>query len=125
RAIPAVQATMSTSPSPPSDDYWAEELQQMYAARKKTPEPLGDRPLIVLAAGKRSTRPSDTSPDFWNELQKEKDEQIADLVRLSRNVKLVRDPSSGHHIHVDNPELVARSIEEVIQAALQGKRLAP
>jgi hypothetical protein len=46
-------------------------------------------------------------------------------VRLSRNAKLVRDPSSGHHIHVDNPELVAQSIEEVIQAALQRKRLSP
>ena len=97
----------------------------MYEARKKTPEPLGDRPLIVLAAGKPSTRPPDTPPDFWNELQQEKDGQKADLARLSRNTRLVRDPSSGHHIHVDNPELVAGSIEEVIQAALQGTRLSP
>jgi pimeloyl-ACP methyl ester carboxylesterase len=80
----------------------------------------------VLAAGKSSIRPSsDTPPELLNELQQEKDDQKADLARLSRNAKLVRDPSSGHHIHVDNPELVARSIEEVIQAALKGTRLSP
>jgi pimeloyl-ACP methyl ester carboxylesterase len=125
RAIPPVQATLSKSPSPPADNFWAEELQQMYEARKKTPEPLGDRPLIVLAGGKPSTRPADTPPDLWNEIHKEKADQKAELARLSRNGKLVRDPSSGHHIHVDNPELVARSIEEVIQAASQGKKLSP
>jgi pimeloyl-ACP methyl ester carboxylesterase len=125
RAIPAVQATMTTSPSPPSDNYWAEELQQMYESRRKTPLPLGDRPLIVLAAGRLLTRAPDTPIDFWNELQQEKYDQKADLARLSRNSRLVRDPSSGHHIHVDNPELVARSIEEVIQAASQGTRLSP
>src|SRR5262249_17564641 len=126
RPIPAVQPTMITAPSPPSENYWAEELQQMYESRKKDPEPLGDRPLIVLAAGKSSTQPGgDTPPDLWNELQREKNDQKSDLARLSRNSKLVRDPTSGHHIHVENPELVARSIEEVIQATSQGTRLSP
>ena len=63
--------------------------------------------------------------EYPKELQKEKDDQKADLARLSRNAKLVRDPSRGHHLHVDNPELVARSIEESIQVALQGTRLSP
>jgi pimeloyl-ACP methyl ester carboxylesterase len=97
----------------------------MYESRKKTSQPLGDLPLIVLAAGNTLARSSDTPADFWNELQKENDDQKADLARLSRNAKLVRDPSSGHHIHVDNPELVARSIAEVVQAASQGTRFAP
>jgi len=43
---------------------------------------------------------------------------------VSRNSKLVRDPSSGHHIHVDNPTLVAKAIEEVVVATMKGTRLA-
>jgi pimeloyl-ACP methyl ester carboxylesterase len=125
RAIPPVQATMTTSTSPTWNEYWPEELQQMYESRKKTPEPIGDRPLIVLAAGRPPTRPPDTPTDLWNEIQREIYDQRGDLARLSRNSKLVRDSSSGHHIHVDNPELVARSIEEVIWAASQGTKLSP
>jgi pimeloyl-ACP methyl ester carboxylesterase len=110
RAIPPVQATMTTSTSPTWNEYWPEELQQMYESRKKTPEPLGDPPLIVLAAGRPPTRLPDTSTDLWNEIQREIYDQRGDLARLSRNSKLVRDPSSGHHLHIDNPELVAWSI---------------
>ena len=47
------------------------------------------------------------------------------LVLLSRNSKLIRDPSSGHHIQTDNPQLVARAIEEVVEAVVRGTRLDP
>jgi hypothetical protein len=36
----------------------------------------------------------------------------------------VRDPSSGHHIQVDNPRLVAEAIEEVVTAATKRTTLA-
>jgi pimeloyl-ACP methyl ester carboxylesterase len=96
----------------------------MHESRKSNPEPLGDRPLIVLAADKPSTRPAETPEDLWNDLQRERSDHKADLARLSRNSKLVRDPSSGHHIHVENPELVVRAIEEVIETAVRQTRLS-
>jgi pimeloyl-ACP methyl ester carboxylesterase len=108
----------------PDDDYLAEELQQMYLSRKANPEPLGKRPLIVLAAGKRPAPPG-TSEDLWTQIRLEKDGQRIDLSRLSRNSRFILDPSSGHAIHIDNPKLVARSIEEVLAAASKGLALTP
>jgi hypothetical protein len=32
---------------------------------------------------------------------------------------------SGHNIQVDNPQLVARAIEEVVEAAVKGTKLSP
>jgi pimeloyl-ACP methyl ester carboxylesterase len=108
----------------PDDDYLAEEMQQLFLTRQTNPVSLGIRPLIVLAAAKPSTPPG-TSQEFAEQLGREKDEQMSDLAKLSRNSKLIRDPSSGHNVHVDNPQLVAGSIEEVVDAALKGTRLAP
>lgn len=109
----------------PGDDYLAEEFQRMYLSRKANPEPLGDRTLIVLAAGKQQPPPPGTSEEIWKKLVQEKNEQKTDLARLSRNSKFIRDPSSGHNIHTDNPQLVARAIEEVVEAATKGGRLVP
>ena len=103
----------------PEDDYMAEEFQQMYLSRKANPEPLGNRPLIVLGAGKRP-KPPGTSDEKWKELRQERDEQVQDLAHLSRNSKFILAPSSGHAIHNDDPELVARAIEEVLEAASKG-----
>lgn len=80
--------------------------------------PLGDRPLIVLA-GTRAGPNVSTS----EEIAREKAAELEDQPRISRNSKLVRDPSSGHHIHVDNPRLVADAIEEVVTAAMNGTKL--
>jgi pimeloyl-ACP methyl ester carboxylesterase len=108
----------------PEDDYLAEEFQQIYLSRKTNPEPLGKRPLIVLAAGKRQ-RPPGTPDDLWAQIRVEKDGQKVDLSRLSSNSKFVLDPSSGHNIQADNPQLVARAIEEVLAAVTKGAPLSP
>lgn len=108
----------------PDEDYLAEELEQMFLSRKHNPEPLGKRPLIVLAAGRRS-RPPGTSEDFWAQLRVEKDGQKIDLSQLSSNSRFVLDPSSGHAIQIDNPQLVARAIEDVLAAASKGVALTP
>jgi pimeloyl-ACP methyl ester carboxylesterase len=121
--------TAITSPQPqgydPAQDYLAEEFHQLYLARKANPEPLGDRPLIVLAPTRPDRPPPGTSDDLWNELRLEKGDQAMGLVLLSRNSKLVRDPLSGHNIQVDNPQLVARAIQEVVEAAVKGTKLSP
>ena len=125
RAVPAPRREGKASTQyNPDDDYLAEEFQQIYLSRKANPEPLGKRPLIVLAAGRRPAPPG-TSEDLWAQLRVEKDGQKIDLSRLSSNSKFVLDPSSSHAIHTDNPQLVARAIEEVLAAAAKGIRLAP
>ena len=108
----------------PEDDYSAEEFQQIYLARKTNPEPFGKRPLIVLAAGKRP-QPPGTPDELWAQIRVEKDGQRIDLSRLSSNSKFVLDPSSGHNIQADNPQLVARSIEEILAALTKGVPLSP
>lgn len=108
----------------PDDDYSAEEFQLLYLSRKTIPVPFGDRPLIVLAAGKRPPPPG-TSDTLWAPMRIEKDGQRIDLSRLSNNSKFVLDPLSTHAIHLDNPQLVARSIEEVLTAVSTRARLKP
>jgi len=108
----------------PEDDYMAEEFQQMYLSRKANPETFGGRPLIVLGAGKRP-QPPGTSDEMWKQLRQERDAQVVDLAQLSRNSKFILDPASSHGIHSDNPQLVARAIEEVLDAAVQGTKLVP
>jgi hypothetical protein len=109
----------------PAQDYLAEEFQQIYVSRIANPETLGDRPLIVLAPTRPDRPPPGTSDDLWNELRLEKGDQAMGLVLLSRNSKLVRDPSSSHNIQLDNPQLVARVIAEVVEAAVKGTKLDP
>ena len=108
----------------PNVDFLAEEFQLLYLSRQANPRTLGDRPLVVLAAGKR-TKPPGTSDELWKEIVKEKEEQVRALTQLSNNSKFFQDPESGHLIHHDNPELVAHSIEEVILAILKKSKLSP
>jgi len=103
----------------PEDDYMAEEFQQIYLARQTDPEPLGDRPLIVLGAGKRPPPPG-TSDDLWKKLRAEKDEQVRDQASLSRNSKFILAERSGHAIQSDDPQLVAGAIKEVLEAVSKG-----
>jgi len=51
-------------PSSPNDDYMAEEFQQIYLTRRSNAVPLGDRPLIVLAAGVHPAPPG-TPDELW------------------------------------------------------------
>lgn len=125
RPIPEpVREGRSSTQYNPADDYQADEFQQIFLSRKTDPQPLGNRPLVVLAAGKRPPPPG-TSEELWKRLRQEKDEQKIDLARLSRNSKFVLDPSSGHDIEIDDPQLVAHAIEEVVDAVSTGARLVP
>ena len=96
------------------------DFQEVYLARQADPVPLGDRPLIVVV-GTRATEPGASMPE---DVAREKAAEDEDHSRISRNSKLVRDPSSGHHIHVENPKIVADAIEDVVSAAMKGTKLA-
>lgn len=107
----------------PSNAYFEGELQRLYMARRANREPLGDRPLIVLAPMRQDPPPPGTSDDLWSELRVEKDDQAMGLMLLSTNSKVIRDRTSGHQIQTDNPALVARAIEQVIEAVVRGTRV--
>jgi pimeloyl-ACP methyl ester carboxylesterase len=109
------------------EDYWPEELQQMHATRRANQHPLGDIPLVVLAAGKQEGGgpPPGLSADEWKRLTEEKRRQKADQASLSSNSKFVVDPKSAHHIHLDDPALVIDSIREVVEAVRHHGRFDP
>ena len=107
-------------------DFWAEELQAMYVARAKTPYQLGDKPLVVLLARPGAGNPPpDVSAEEWKRINEEKRQQKIGLANLSRNSKLIVAERSGHHIQLDEPQVVADAIHLVVDAVGRRSRLAP
>jgi pimeloyl-ACP methyl ester carboxylesterase len=99
-----------------TDDYWPEELQAMFVARAANPAPLGDKPLIVLVAGKVEPAPPDVSADEWKRMADEKRQQKVGMVSLSRNHELIIAEESEHHIQLDQPELVVSAMQRVVES---------
>lgn len=89
----------------------AEELALMIADQKKKEHPLGDIPLIVLTAGRQEYGPDEQA------VEDDRKKYQAALAKLSRNGKQVIAMGSGHHIQIEDPELVIKSIREVVTAA--------
>lgn len=94
----------------------AEELAALLAERKKKESPLGDMPLIVLSRG----LPDDESSRA-KEAQEGHNRLQAENVRLSRVGKQVIAKRSRHHICIDEPDLEASSIREILDAARKYK----
>lgn len=88
-----------------------EELAAMLAEQKKKEHPLGDMPLVVLSRG----IPEHEGPNGQAVEEEHKRNQAA-LVRLSRIGKQIIAARSGHHILLDEPELVATSIRDIVAA---------
>jgi pimeloyl-ACP methyl ester carboxylesterase len=89
--------------------YLAEEFAEIYAARQKQEYPLSDTPLAVLI------RPSN------DEVRRQKIE----FTMLSRNSTLIEAEKSGHHIQLDEPEVVTSAIRQVIDAVQRHTKLLP
>lgn len=107
-------------------DFWAEELQVMYAARARTPHRLGDKPLMVLLSKPGlGDPPPGISADEWQRVNEEKRRQKVGLTDLSRNSKLVVAERSGHHIQLDEPSVVTNAIRSVVEAVRLRTKLAP
>jgi pimeloyl-ACP methyl ester carboxylesterase len=90
----------------------AEELGMLRAQRTRTAPVLVDLPLIVLSRG----LPEDSSPAGRTGEEEHNRDQTA-LVALSRNGKQVVAKRSGHHIPLDEPDLVVAAIGDVLAAA--------
>jgi len=92
--------------------YEHEELAAMRAERAKREHPLGDLPLIVLTRGVSE----EDGPDGKAFAAEHRQEHAA-VAALSRKGKLIVATHSGHHVQIDEPELVIQAIRDVLTAA--------
>ncbi len=102
--------------------YLPEELEQLYQQTAQHPQPLGDKPLLVLtrdAAG-YPRAPEGMTVEEGNAARKRLQ---AELAHLSRNSKIVVIRDTAHEIHLDQPSVVSDAIREVVEAARVGGRL--
>jgi hypothetical protein len=106
--------TLTPSEQKHFDDWLPEEFQQVHDSRKDHAHPLGDIPLVVLAAGKGE----------GNAYEPARAAQLTDMETLSTNSKGFIDESSYHGIPIENPELVTRSVREVYLAAKTHRRVS-
>jgi pimeloyl-ACP methyl ester carboxylesterase len=105
-----------------ADDYWAEELRDIYESRRRHPAPLDSLPLEVLAAGATPPVPPEVSADTWRALNEEKRAQRADLATLSARGRLVVVERSGHHIQLDAPGAVVEAVQRILDQSRRGQR---
>ena len=88
----------------------AEELAGMIADLKNKEYPLGEMPLIVLTAGNAEFGPTEQA------LEDDRRKNQAALATLSRKGKQIIAVGNGHHIQIENPELVTKSIRDLVTA---------
>jgi pimeloyl-ACP methyl ester carboxylesterase len=86
-----------------------EELAVLRAERSKSEHPLGDMPLIVLTRGKSE----EEGPD-GKAFEAEHRRDHAAMAAMSRNGKLIIAEHSGHHVQIDEPELVIKAIRDTL-----------
>ena len=89
-----------------------EELAGLRAERAKSEHPLGDMPLIVLTRGK-----SEEEGPEGKALEAEHRRDHVAIAAMSRNGKLIIAEQSGHHVQLDEPELVVKAIRDALAAA--------
>jgi pimeloyl-ACP methyl ester carboxylesterase len=101
-------------------DFLPEELARIYSERSKTKYPLGDIPLIVLT---RATSKSDVAENATKKQLRESHDRLqADLASLSTNGKQIIAKNAGHHVQLDDPELVTEAIAQMVNAIRQSTR---
>lgn len=86
-----------------------EELAGLRVVRTKQDFPLDAMPLVVITRGISEEEGPDNK-----KLEAEHREDHADMARMSRNGKLLIALRSGHHVQLDEPELVVTAIQKVI-----------
>jgi pimeloyl-ACP methyl ester carboxylesterase len=88
-----------------------EELAGLRADRVRREFPLDDMPLVVITRGISE----ESGPD-GKIFEAEHRQDHATLARMSRNGRFVVAERSGHHVQVDEPELVVTIIQELLVA---------
>jgi pimeloyl-ACP methyl ester carboxylesterase len=87
-----------------------EELALLRAERQKNDELYGDMPLVVI-----TRYLSDEGGPDGKEFHEERKTEHAALAALSRRGKHVIAERSGHHVQIEQPELVASLIQDVVE----------
>jgi pimeloyl-ACP methyl ester carboxylesterase len=77
------------------------------ASQLRTAPALGDRPLIVLAAGQKVAH-----DPIWLEAQRQQ-------AALSTNSRLIVPAGSGHYLHWEQPTLVIDAVRQVIAQSIK------
>jgi pimeloyl-ACP methyl ester carboxylesterase len=105
-------------------DFLAEELRDMYDARANAPYQLGNLPLVVLLpkAG-YGKPPQGVDADEWKRVNEEKRQQKIEFTNLSHNSKLIVAENSGHHIQLDEPQVVVDAVRLIVERSRQHKTL--
>ena len=85
-----------------------EELALLHAELTANAQMLGEMPLIVITRGKPENSP---------ERETAHREAHKVLAAMSRNGKLVVAEKSGHHVHLEEPDVVSTAIQDVVNAA--------
>jgi hypothetical protein len=106
-------------------DFWPEEAQQLALQREGARFPLGDRPLVVVTQGLNDFAQDVTDPSRKQQRIDEHRHLQADLLALSRNSKQVIATHSGHHVPLEEPQVVIDAIRDVVDAARSGAKLKP
>jgi pimeloyl-ACP methyl ester carboxylesterase len=96
-------------------DWSPEELARLHDQRLRNRASLGDLPLVVLARTHGGY--ADGMSISAEDLERERRDLQGDLARLSRKGKLIFAERSGHNIHLEDPDLVIRSVREVVYRA--------
>ena len=90
----------------------SDELAGLRTERLKSEHPLGDLPLVVLTRGIAD----ETGPNA-KAMEDEHRKDHAMIAALSRRGELLIAARSGHHVQLDEPELVITTIRRVTDAA--------
>ena len=106
-------------------DFWPEEAEHLALQRGPGRFPLGDRPLVVVTQGLNDFAQDVTDASRKQQRIDEHRHSQADLLTLSRNSKQVIAPQSGHHVPLEEPQVVIDAIREVVDAARGGAKLKP
>jgi pimeloyl-ACP methyl ester carboxylesterase len=92
-----------------NNPFEADELLAMQRSNAGKEYPLGDLPLIVLTRGLAD----DTGPDA-KAFETEHRQDHLEVSRLSRAGRLIVAQRSGHHIQIEQPDLVVEAIRDVV-----------
>ena len=90
----------------------SEELASLRELQAKSKHPLGDMPLIVLTRGVSEQEGPDSKS-----MEEEHRRDHTVMAMLSSKGKLIVAIRSGHHVQLEEPELVINSIREVLSSA--------
>jgi len=81
----------------------------------RTAGTLGDTPLIVLSRSPKALRPPGLPADLAERIEQVWSELQRDLLNLSSRSAQVVATHAGHHIQLDEPHLVIRTIQDMLR----------